>query len=317
MKKLNIFLAAVLLILATIWLLTKPKKNSEDMVSYEKFFPHFDARQADKIYYFHQHGKFKLYKSNEKWMVEHTTGDIPADEIIIEQLLEALDTLEIVMVASQNPVSHKYYMVDTTNSAHVSIFAGEKLLADVFIGKMAGWASNFVRPNNSDMVFEVKPVLANFSNVTAWENKHVFPMPTDSLLEFHFVSDSSHYAIFFTHKGKKNNYFCADSLTGKTHEIGENFYRNFTTPLAQLRAWSSVKTPSDTTGIDFSKPWLQIFVTLGTTAGDTTRTLSLDVFKKGGNSTFAIARNSFDAQLYIVPKSFFHAYELEQLETAF
>jgi hypothetical protein len=75
-----------------------------------------------------------LEKRDNKWFMNQP-GQGPADEIAVNDALEALSEMHVASVAAREPSSHAELEVDDAHALHVTLFRGGSPALDVFVGK--------------------------------------------------------------------------------------------------------------------------------------------------------------------------------------
>lgn len=140
-----IFLTAVGGALA--WIRFKPDKTQPS--------PYLASQvdNIDKIEITHQEDKTVLKKKNDQWIVE-TENNQPADEQLVIDLLNKLETLAPGELVSQNADNHSKYGVTQTQAIKLSVSQNGQKLLELLVGNAGPSFNNtYVRQAEKENVY--------------------------------------------------------------------------------------------------------------------------------------------------------------------
>lgn len=107
----------------------------------------------DKIEITHQEDKTVLKKKNDQWIVE-TENNQPADEQLVIDLLNKLETLAPRELVSQNADNHSKYGVTQTQAIKSIAYQNGQKLVDLLVGNAGPtFNNNYIRKHGEEKVY--------------------------------------------------------------------------------------------------------------------------------------------------------------------
>lgn len=107
-----------------------------------------------------------------------------ADKNLVSSLFGAIEKEVTGEVVSSNPTNFEKYEVTDTSATHVLIFgAGDKSLADLYVGKAgASFFSTFIRKAGTEEVVDANAALAQaFNKPEGWRDRAIFEIPSHTI----------------------------------------------------------------------------------------------------------------------------------------
>lgn len=140
----------------------------------------FNAEKINKIEIDYLNNKTVLAKLGDIWQV--TTASSTAAKIEpIKQLIDALQNAQNNNIISQNKDKYSIFQVDQSG-AIVKFYDGENLVADIVAGKMGSdYNSNYVRLNNSDIVYLIKSNIRYLVTMPDWRDLTVLKLDSSKI----------------------------------------------------------------------------------------------------------------------------------------
>jgi hypothetical protein len=129
-------------------------------------------------------GQIILKKEGKIWTVSSNEKKYNADEPGIKNLIGSLISLKPMRVAAKDKTSWNEYEVSDSSSTRVQVFAGNKSLADVYIGKFT-----YQQPNNANPYVRQQGTLTSFIRVAG--DNAVYAL--DGLLSLTFNRQASDF----------------------------------------------------------------------------------------------------------------------------
>ncbi len=189
--------AAVLVILLAAWWLQSSLEKKKLAGPIKSDFLKLDCSRIDCITTAPLGENLNLVKLDGIW---HLDGESPhrADQYAVENILSRVCTLAVGNVFSDNPARQKDFMVDNETGNLVSFYAGESLLAQVYVGRLnPEMTAAYIRKPESDEVYLAPPALSFAFHMTRaqWIDKTVFKFDRDSLRDVEIIYPDKSYRL--------------------------------------------------------------------------------------------------------------------------
>ena len=159
-------LVAQLIFAALLWYFTTPGEEvREPFVSFEvDSATEFTVRGNDE--------EITLRKSGDDWLLP---DDYPADAEKIERVLEKLASAEGGWpVATSASTAKRFEVTDEKYQKHISVLAGEDMLADIYLGTSPGYRKTHAREVDGGPVYAIE--FSNFeagTTLNSWLDKYL------------------------------------------------------------------------------------------------------------------------------------------------
>ena len=128
-KKEIIILIAIIIILSIYLMLRKKDHTRYDLPE----LPEISSKEISKIEVLRKASSFTLVKKNNNWVIP--PNDYPADMIIVNNMLEALEELSITTLVSESK-SYDRYGLDEDNKVSVKAWTDGTVKLDFDIGNL-------------------------------------------------------------------------------------------------------------------------------------------------------------------------------------
>lgn len=179
MKNKTIIILAVIFLglLAAYYLMENPSTDIYDM-SEARVEPLFGGLSTDniaKIKITTKNAETNLARTDTGWVVVEE-DNFPANEDLINQILESLPEMTTEEIASNNPENAEFYKVDPENGVRVRMMnKNDKVLADYYVGKNGPGRNSYVRVEGDDLVTIQENVFKyQYDKSTkAWRNRSI------------------------------------------------------------------------------------------------------------------------------------------------
>ena len=174
-------LAVQVLIVAVIWLLSLQGPATPEP------FLQFDRATVDRLVLSTADESIELQREDDLWLMPDGN---PADERKIDRVLERLeDVAGDWPVATSESTAKRFEVTEDTFQKHVSVFAGEESLADIYLGTSPSFRKAHARSVKGGPVYAI-----DFSNheasttLNSWLEKSLL-RPTGPITAFEHVGN--------------------------------------------------------------------------------------------------------------------------------
>lgn len=182
MKKTNLILLGVFVILILVFLLVNVGEKKSQRASIPDQFFTADSAQIDKIIVKkNMDDPVTLQKRGNDWYVTDPV-DYPANNDFVFSMLDRAVDLEAAALISSNPEKQSLYQVDSTGT-DIQFFQGGTLKEHLIVGKTGSSAMTFMRKADSDDVFSIEGYLVSVFSRRApdWRDKSITKFDKEEL----------------------------------------------------------------------------------------------------------------------------------------
>jgi hypothetical protein len=178
-KKTTIILAIILVILiigaGIYYYIENYTRSSMPFAGIQNNVDSIEVRQMDTT--------SLLQKQEDTWFVASSNNNL-ANQMYINDIMQALESLQVVEIASTNPNNQADLQVDGT-STEVKLFAGDKLFANFFVGRSGPGttATSYMRFEGEDKVYLVKALLPRLFGYPEWRDMIVSQIGSEVITE--------------------------------------------------------------------------------------------------------------------------------------
>jgi hypothetical protein len=181
----------ILALLAAILIFVQNQRDKSKAPERTTNFLDLNANKVDRLDIERLGSKVELKRIDGLWHVMIDSVPKPADTAMVAGLVEMATNIEVGGVESSNPAKQSIYQVDTMLGTRVTLFAGERELAGMIIGKNAqGYDYSYVRKLDSDDVYRARGLMAYQFNKPPqnWRERTIANIDTAGLhtIEFHY-----------------------------------------------------------------------------------------------------------------------------------
>ena len=129
-------LTIVLMVLLAIYGINK-FMSRDDSTSFEKVVINIDTSRVDRLVFYpkNQAPSFSAERSEGTWLIRNETVEARANPGVIQSILGTLARIEIKRIVAKSEDKWTNYEVDEEKGFRISIFDGDQLLDDLFIGR--------------------------------------------------------------------------------------------------------------------------------------------------------------------------------------
>jgi hypothetical protein len=170
--KTTLLLAAVLVVLAGIAVLSQNARKRSFESAGGAIFPEFNSGKAEAISIEGKNKPVELRKQGNGWVVA-TEGSHEADPKAVKGILDAMDKFTTATLVSTTPEKQSSFQVDSTGIP-VRIDQGGKAVAQFIVGKPGpDYMSTYVRPQGQNRVYQVPVYLRSLvdKGSETWRNQ--------------------------------------------------------------------------------------------------------------------------------------------------
>ncbi len=135
--------------------------KKDHTASFDPMITKVDTSMVDRIRY-HTGGEraeeFEIVKDGVSWKAKKGSSIIPLEDARVKELIAPLVDLQAKRVVTKSKDNYSEYEAGDDQATHLTIYHGEKILADVFIGgfkfdQQTRTASGFIRKADEPEVF--------------------------------------------------------------------------------------------------------------------------------------------------------------------
>ena len=237
-------LLIVFLVLLALVLITIPSGNKKNR-SFKSQLSQFDVEEATA---FHVEprggaGQLSFRISDDNWLVGDASGEFNADDRQVEQLLESIADLKAKRLAGKGRDSWEKYELTDSLSTRVAVLDGEKVLAEVYIGKFnytqptgpqnpyqqpQGTMTTYVRVGKDREVYAVDGFLSMSFNrpLTDYRDSRVVEADKDRLRRIAVMRDGQNYDLIRNEASWRIDGLEADSVAMDEYLEGLTWLRS-------------------------------------------------------------------------------------------
>jgi hypothetical protein len=181
-------------------------------------FPDYEADAIDRIVVVNRQDTTRLSRRDKLWLIERDYP-VPADTAVVRLALETVSRISASQLVSKNPAKFGVYQVDSTGAV-VNLFAGEKPVVELLVGKATPEGGTYVRPVSEEGVFaspdRVRSLFAR--NIRAWEGRRMFAMEESEATRL-TIEHGDSTIVFEKSPDGKWSLSRPDSFAVKTEEV--------------------------------------------------------------------------------------------------
>jgi hypothetical protein len=212
----------ILFLLAAILIIVQNQRDKSKAPERTTNFLDLNANKVDRLNIERLGTKVELKMVDGLWNVMIDSVPKPADNAMVAELVEMAAKIEVGGVESSNPGKQSIYQVDTIMGTRVTLFAGERELAGMIIGKNAqGYNYSYVRKPDSDDVYRAKGLMAYQFNKPPqnWRNRTIANIDTASLntIEFNYRDEK-----FSLERADTIWYVIGDKISGSQTALADS-----------------------------------------------------------------------------------------------
>ncbi len=212
----------ILVLLAAILIFVQNQRDKSKAPEKTANFLDLKANQVDRLSIQRLGTKVELKMVDGLWYVMIDSIPKPADDAMVTGLVEMAANVEVGGVESSNPAKQSIYQVDTMLGTRVTLFAGERELAGMIIGKNAqGYDYSYVRKPDSDDVYRAKGLMAYQFNKPPqnWRDRTIANIDTASLhtIEFRYQDEK-----FSLERADTGWYVIGDNISGSQTALADS-----------------------------------------------------------------------------------------------
>ncbi len=220
MKKKNLFLLSLLIVLAVLaWLsVQKPWQKKESSL----LFPGISPSQVTKVEIKSSQGKTVLEKKNEAWVIS-SLDNLPANQKRVESLLDKIKQVKKINLASAQEEKASFYEVDKEKGKEVKVWEGEKLSAHFIVGKNGpSFVGSYLKKVGSSNIYLADEVLGTYLDLDDFKDKKILGVSQDKITalvweypkkKFQLTKDGEDWYLGEKSKGRKAD---PDKVNGVT-----------------------------------------------------------------------------------------------------
>jgi len=292
MKKQHIVAVVILIALIIVWFVIEQRESAMVEAPEVENFIGVDTSIVNKIVISNLGGAVTLNKVADKWYLIQDES-YEADATVLNQTLGALAGMKVGNAISDNPANQIKFQVDTLTGSTVSLFAGEKKLSAVVIGKMSpDYRNTYVRLRDQNEVYLTAGTLTHLFNrkPSDWREHTIFDMRVDDVSFVEVMIGNEHYRVV------KSDTSWAISLAPFSEQETADRYKveSFMASLCQLDA-NDFATAYDSTKYDFVDIDYMATITL---SDGSSHMLEVAAVENDGDNRFA--RRQGDETVFIL-----------------
>lgn len=211
-------------------------EKSETSNSFKSELSAFDTAQVTRINVYPKAGGEMLWfiKEGQNWLVENSSGKYNADNRNVENLIQTLEGMKAMRLAATSEEKWAEDEVNDSLGIHVEVVGGNKMLADLYIGKFSYTASpdespymqqqqgimtSYVRLNGEKEVYVVEGFLSMMFNreIDAYRDANIVQLEKNKINRVVFMNEGEQFVL-----AKKDSLWLMDGLKADSLQV-ENF----------------------------------------------------------------------------------------------
>ena len=202
MKRL-IIPAIVLIVAVLIWVLQSSYEKKRISGETVENFLELNQENVNKMAVYSGADSLIFIKENNNWFLQ---GEKPqlADGMVMNNVLDAAQSLTVGKVFSENPSLQFSFQVDTVNGTRVEFYDGEQMQSSIIIGKLTqDYTHTYVRRPASNEVYIADGVLTyTFKRKKAqWLDKTIFSIDPETIDNIEILHEKKSYKLWRVDEG--------------------------------------------------------------------------------------------------------------------
>lgn len=186
----------VLLVVTVAWNSLERRRTTSRVRSFEKVA----VEDVTRVAVSGKGNDVTMEQRGGVWMITAPI-EYPANQILVEDLLEKVSELSTVNVVSNNPANHDLYEVGIDTGVLVQLYGGRegnRRLMSMYIGKMTSdFNHTYIRRFTDDDVHTASGLLSGYFNKTlsAWRDRTILSLPVESFELLKVVGENVDYTL--------------------------------------------------------------------------------------------------------------------------
>ncbi len=186
----------ILLVVTVAWTTLERRQTTSRVRTFDRV----EVEDVTRISISGKGNEVNLEKRGGTWIITEPL-EYPANQTLVEDLLEKAGELATVNVVSSNPANHDLYEVGTDSGVLVQLYGGQegnRRMLSVFIGKMTSdFNHTYIRRFSEDDVHTASGLVSGYFNktVSAWRDRTIFSLPLESLEQVSVVGEDTDYTL--------------------------------------------------------------------------------------------------------------------------
>lgn len=212
----------ILILLAAAYLIVQNQKDKSIAPDRITNFLDLNANHVDRLMIARLGTVVELKMIDGFWHIMIDSVPKKADNVMVTDLVEMAANIEVGSVESSNPAKQSIYQVDTIMGTWVTLFAGERELAGLIIGKNAqGYNYSYVRKPGSDDVYRAKDLMAYQFNKPPqnWRDRTITAIDTAGLNSIEFNYSDERFSLERTDTAW---YVIGDKISGSMAALADS-----------------------------------------------------------------------------------------------
>lgn len=199
-KKLAIILAGLIILWLGIRYLSGPKERS-----FNPILATVDSTKITSILLYPAEGdksEIKLMRSGVQWSASHQGITTVVLESSVRGMLDYLSHLEATRIVAKNEQKWSDYAVDDNQGTRVKVMAGDKILADLMVGRfsfdqMSRSATSYLRMVGKPEVYALDGFVSmTFNrNFDSFRDKSILRLDQDQVVSLEFTAGAGRHTL--------------------------------------------------------------------------------------------------------------------------
>ncbi len=273
--------------------------------SRERTFDKIDTEKVTQVELGGKGNEVTLSLRSGRWMITEPI-EYPANETLVNNLLEQVEELAVTNLVSSNPTNHDLYEVGPDTGVLVRLLGGRegrRRLSEFYVGKMTSdYGHTYIRRFGEDDVFMAKGLLQGYFNktVSAWRDRTILSLQPENIERVELISEEDSWIL-----ARRGVFPEAPDAPWVVRVEGEFVEADSTTAASIVRRAANLTandfpSPAEQIDVDRNEPLHRVVLYL---VGDVS--VGINAYPKGEDTSRLWISKDGDDTIFIIYKSTF------------